>query len=131
MTERLSEILNRRFREKDPAKPWVYWHRYFDWKEKVAKGGRYQDRRRITKTLGKKAGVRYFRFHAFRHEGASSMDNSNVPISAIQRLLGHENRSTTEIYLHSLGDTEREAIHTLERVRAFSHTESHTGKKRG
>jgi integrase len=31
-------------------------------------------------------------------------------MDAIQRILGHENRKTTEIYLHSIGDLEREAI---------------------
>ena len=54
------------------------------------------------------------------------MENNNVPIGSIQKILGHENRSTTEIYLHSLGNGEREAIDTLERVTNFSHTDSHT-----
>jgi integrase len=54
------------------------------------------------------------------------MDNNNVPIGSIQRILGHENRTTTEIYLHSIGDEEREAIATYEKVRKNSHTESHT-----
>ncbi|MCU0591087.1 MAG: hypothetical protein MUC57_06400 [Desulfobacterales bacterium] len=38
------------------------------------------------------------------------MDQANVPIGSIQRILGHENRLTTEIYLHSIGDSEREAL---------------------
>jgi len=59
------------------------------------------------------------------------MDNSNVPIGAIQNLLGHENRTTTEIYLHSFGMAEREAISTYESARQKSHTESHTDKKEG
>jgi integrase len=54
------------------------------------------------KTLCRMAGIRYFRFHALRHSGASVMDASNVPIGSIQRILGHENRKTTEIYLHGL-----------------------------
>jgi site-specific recombinase XerD len=29
-----------------------------------------------------------------------AMDSQNVSIGSIQRLLGHENRTTTEIYLH-------------------------------
>jgi len=83
--------------------------------------------------LCEKAGVRYFRFHPIRHSGASIMDGNNVPLGAIQRILGHENRKTTEIYLHSIGDLEREAINAFERAREKSHTKSHidgTQKKR-
>jgi len=43
------------------------------------------------------------------------LDNANVPIGAIQKILGHENRTTTEIYLHSIGELEREAIAIFER----------------
>ena len=45
----------------------------------------------------------------------------------IQRILGHENRKTTEIYLHSLGEAEREAMRIFEQVSEKSHTDSHTG----
>jgi hypothetical protein len=55
------------------------------------------------------------------------MDGNNVPLGAIQRILGHENRKTTEIYLHSIGDLERQAIAVFEQAREKSHTESHTG----
>ena len=55
------------------------------------------------------------------------MENSNVPVGAIQNILGHENRSTTEIYLHTLGDSERQAMATYEQARENSHTDSHTG----
>lgn len=69
----------------------------------------------------------YFCFHALRHSGASIMENNNVPVGAIQRILGHENRSTTEIYLHTLGDAERQAIAIFEHARKpNSHTDSHT-----
>ena len=43
------------------------------------------------KTLCRKAGVKYFRFHALRRAGASIMDNSNVPIVAIQEILCDQN----------------------------------------
>lgn len=45
-----------------------------------------------------------------RHSGASTMDNNNIPIGSIQRILGHENRTTIENFLHSIDDEEREAI---------------------
>ena len=64
--------------------------------------------------LCEKAGVRYFRYHALRHFGASQLEQANIPIGSIQRILGHENRATTEIYLHSIGDAERRAIDVLD-----------------
>jgi integrase len=73
------------------------------------------------KTLCRKAGVRYFRFHALRHLGASILDRENVPLGTIQRILGHENRTTTEIYLHSIGEAERQAMRVYERVSKESH----------
>jgi integrase len=126
MTKKLYEVLKRRFENRDPEKPWVFWHRYWS-----GKAGRfcerpYGDRKLIMKSLCAKAGVKYFRFHPIRHSGASIMDGNNVPIGAIQRILGHENRKTTEIYLHSIGDLEREAMNAFERARGESHTESHT-----
>ncbi len=89
------------------------------------------DRKKIMTTLCTEAGGKYFRFHALRHFGASMLDSDNVPIGTVQRILGHENRLTTEIYLHSIGDSERLAVSCLDKSFAeFSHTESHTKQKR-
>ena len=135
MTDRLYERLVERFRSRRIDIPWVFWHRYWSRGEKRWAEGPYKDRKRIMASLCKKVGVRYFRFHALRHAGASVLDNSNVPLGAIQRLLGHENRTTTEIYLHSMGQTERDAVRVLEQatghVREKSHTDSHTDKRKG
>ena len=81
------------------------------------------------RTLCTKAGVRYFRFHPLRNLGASILDHANVNIGSIQRILGHENRSTTEIYLHSIGEAEREAMTIYESLTQDSHTDSHTETK--
>ena len=77
------------------------------------------------KTLCKKVGVGYLRFHALRHFGASVLDCANVNIGSIQRILGHENRTTTEIYLHSIGESERKAMAIYELFTEKSHTDSH------
>jgi len=116
MTTKLYNMLLRRYQHRDKEKPWVFWQRY--WSSKAGKfvEGPYRDRKRIMITLCRKAGVRYFRFHALRHFGASMMDKAHVPIGSIQRLLGHENRTTTEIYLHAIGDAERQAMAVFEQV---------------
>lgn len=110
MTQRLYNILFRRFANRDETQPWVFCNRYLDWKTGQKVSGPYQYRSTILKTLCKKAGVKVFGFHALRHLGASMMDSCNVPIGSIQKILGHENRTTTEIYLHSIGNAEHEAI---------------------
>ena len=128
LTQKLFEVLSLRYDERDKSKPWVFWHRYWRIKKNSFKEGPYQDRKKFMKTLCKSADVPYFRFHPLRRSGASVMDNNNVPIGSIQRILGHEHRSTTEIYLHSLGDAERKAMSVYEQVSRKSHTKSHTAK---
>ena len=80
------------------------------------------------KTLCEKAAIRPFGFHALRHSGASLMDNFNVPIGSIQRILGHENRTTTEIYLHGIGNSERQAMDIFEETRKNLQTNLQTGE---
>jgi hypothetical protein len=53
------------------------------------------------------------------------MDEQNVPIGAIQRILGHENRRTTEIHLYSVSEMEREAMATYERARKKFYPDFH------
>ena len=72
------------------------------------------------KTLCTNANVRYFRFHTFRHMTASILDDLGTPIGVIQRILGHQNRRTTEIYLHSVGEAESDAMNRLEDLDFFS-----------
>ena len=130
LSPKLNDILSRRYERRDKNKPWVFWHRYWDRRNGKWVEGPYKERKRFMKTLCKKAGVKYFRFHALRHFGASLLDHANVPIGSIQRILGHENRTTTEIYLHSIGESERYAIDVLnDGFEDFSHTDSHTKEK--
>jgi integrase len=126
MTERLFSVLSKRYSQRDPSKPWVFWHRYWSSREGKIIEGPFQDRKKIMRVLCKKAKVRYFRFHPLRHSGASLMDANHVPMGVIQKILGHENRRTTEIYLHAIGGSDREAMAVYERARQISHTDSHT-----
>ncbi len=129
MTKRLSHILARKYQERDPSKPWVFWHRYWSRKGSRFVEGPYNRRKKLMKRLCKKAGVQYFNFHALRHAGASLMENNGVPLGSIQRILGHESQRTTEIYLHTLGKAEKEAMELFEQVSntKVSHGLSHSG----
>jgi integrase len=127
MTDRLHQVLSHQYEHRDKRKPWVFWHRYWSNKTKEWVEGPYKDRKLIMKSLCKKAGVKYFRFHPLRHLGASILDHANVNIGSIQRILGHENRTTTEIYLHSIGESEREAMAIFEKFTHDSHTETKVG----
>jgi integrase len=126
MTNKLFQVLSRCYEQRDKGKPWVFWNRYWDRKKKEWVEGPFKDRKEIMKSLTQKAGVRYFRFHPLRHLGASTLDLANVGIGSIQRILGHENRTTTEIYLHSIGEAEREAMRIFDESDENSHTDSHT-----
>jgi integrase len=126
MTEHLFKILSRRYAQRNKQMPYVFWHTYTSRKTGEQHQGSFERRKRLMPGLCKKAGVRYFNFHALRHSGASVMDNSGVPIGSIQRILGHEQRSTTEIYLQSIGNSERQAMAVFEEASKNSHTNSHT-----
>ncbi|MCP3944911.1 MAG: tyrosine-type recombinase/integrase [Desulfobacteraceae bacterium] len=115
LNKKLFDILSQRYKDRDKNKPWIFWHRYWSRKTGEWVEGPYKDRKKIMTTLCNKADVRYFRYHALRHFGASILDHDNVPIGTVQRILGHENRLTTEIYLHSIGEGERVAVDCLDR----------------
>jgi integrase len=120
MVAKLQEILLNRYNNRDGERPWVFWHRYWSRKENCMLCGPYGDRKKLMKKLCNSADVKYFRFHPLRHFTASILDDLNVPIGVIQRILGHENRKTTEGYLHSVGDAERNAMDGLGKVDIFS-----------
>ncbi|HOI94541.1 MAG TPA: site-specific integrase [Syntrophobacter fumaroxidans] len=130
MTEKLFEIFSRRFETRDQSIPWVFWHTYTSSKTCEKTTGPYIDRKKFMKTLCKKAGVPYFRFHRIRHSGASIMDDCKVATVTIQKMLGHKKRETTEIYLHPIKGSDRAAVAVFERARTIKpHTEPHTNKE--
>lgn len=112
MTGRLYGIMAKRYRDRDQGKSWIFWQTWWD------RNGQYHEgpyiRRRFMERLCRDVGVPVFQFHALRHFGASVLDHTGVGIGSIQRLLGHENRSTTEIYLQSIGEAERRAMEVFE-----------------
>lgn len=77
-------------------------------------GRGYDYRKKLMRSLCQKAGVKYFSFHAFRHLGASILSKEGVALTDIQRVLGHQRATTTDIYLRSIGDLS-DAMRKLER----------------
>ena len=128
---RRDRVLSRRHRQRDKRMPWVFWHTYRSRRTGETCQGPYGRRKRLLQGLCKQAGVSYFTYHALRHSGASVMDSIGVPIGSIQRILGHENRQTTETYLQSIGESEREAIAAFEQAGQDSHTNPHTNRPMG
>ena len=112
MTKKLRGVLLRRL--KGNHSPFVFPHTYYSKKAEEWITGPYSDRKRIMKTLCKRAGVRYFRFHPIRHFGASVLLKEGVDPRTIQDILGHANFKTTEIYLHSFSGSNIEAMDKLE-----------------
>ncbi|MFH0926711.1 MAG: tyrosine-type recombinase/integrase [bacterium] len=105
-TKRVYEMLLRRYEKRDKNNPWVF--------SNPRTGEPYKERKRLMKSLCKRADVKYFRYHALRHFGASMADAAQVGIGNIQRLMGHKNRKTTEGYLQGVSEAERQAMKIYE-----------------
>ncbi|MDI6796284.1 MAG: integrase [Desulfatibacillaceae bacterium] len=74
----------------------------------------YYERKRWLKGLCQEAGVQSFGLHSIRHLSASILAQDGVPAVHIQAILRHKKLSTTERYLHQLGDL-RASIEVLSR----------------
>ncbi|MFH1983180.1 MAG: tyrosine-type recombinase/integrase [Pseudomonadota bacterium] len=120
MVPMLRDVLSNRAAKRSPDTNYVFWHRYWSRIQGQWVQGPYGDRNKIMGSLCKSAKVKYFRFHALRHLTASILDDMGIPIGVIQRILGHQNRRTTEIYLHSVGESERRAMSRLQDVDLFT-----------
>lgn len=76
--------------------------------------------RKMLKITCEKIGLRKIGWHTLRHAFASHLASNNVPMRAIQELLGHSNIITTMRYSHISHSTLRDAVRTLEGKR-FGH----------
>lgn len=75
---------------------------------------KFEDKKKLLIGLCKQAMIKRFTFHSIRHYGASQLAKKNVPLSDIQELLGHDNVTTTAIYIQSLIGSTSKSIHLLE-----------------
>jgi integrase len=72
-------------------------------------------RREVEPVCGR-LGVPRFSWHALRHAFSTIAENSRVPISVVQSLLGHASVSTTLLYTHAQDDAKQAALETVSRV---------------
>lgn len=111
MTERLFKELhwwwkNRSFKDE----PWVF----VDDHPGPHYGKPYIVRRRFLKSFCEQAGIRAFGFHALRRYVASVLsDKYKVGTPTIQKILGHENVSTTDRYVQNISGDIKSALGNL------------------
>ncbi len=87
---------------------------------------RFYHRPKFMKGLCKRAGiVPYFGFHTLRHLMASILvDNPKISIKTIQKILGHSEARTTEIYLHSIDGAIETAMDSISGIFTVENDES-------
>ena len=92
-------------------------------------GDRFRNRRKMLYGINKRAGINPpIHYHELRHFVASVLaDSKTISKKTISDILGHKSLATTEIYLHSIGDSQIQAMKGLEG--RFSPEESKTATK--
>ena len=66
------------------------------------------------KNFARKAGFEDFHAHSIRHKFAIDLLERGADLKVVQELLGHENLSTTQVYLAVTSERMREAVNLLE-----------------
>ncbi len=66
MIQNLYNILEHRFKHRDPQIPWVFWHTYWSRRAGGWVKGPYADRKKLMANLCEDAKVKYFRYHALQ-----------------------------------------------------------------
>ncbi|EPR43082.1 integrase family protein [Desulfovibrio sp. X2] len=125
LTGVLRDVLTRLWKERDPDVPWVFRLEWKNRKTGLQEKRPYSKRSNLLKKLCARADVTRFGFHSLRRSGATVMDEAGVAVSAIQRILGHGDRRSTERYLKKLRPIEIEAMAIFEQA-CGRRTENHT-----
>lgn len=110
MNQTLEETLWRRWKERKQEK-WVFYNE--------DTGTRFIHRPKMMRSLCIRAGIKpldpekdlYYGFHSLRHFMASHLlDKKKASTKVVSGLLRHKNVRTTEIYLHSIDESHRQAM---------------------
>lgn len=72
----------------------------------------WQDLKRVCTKLGIPGAT----LHNFRHTGATLHAKYGTPVAVLQKILGHKNLATTQIYFHLDAKDTASAIHAFERM---------------
>ena len=64
----------------------------------------------VLRPVCKQLGLPVITWHGFRHTGATVAADAGVPHRTIQALLGHGSSATTDVYVHSVLESERQAM---------------------
>jgi len=72
--------------------------------------------RREIEPVCDRLGIPRFSWHSLRHTFSTIAENNQVPISAVQSLLGHTSPSTTMLYTHAQDTTKDAALETVTRI---------------
>ena len=99
MSDKLLETLQRLWERRDRRSPYVFTN--------PLTGTRYKKNQNSMRffmpRLCKKAGVKEFGFHALRHYVSMRLlDSKKASLGDIQRFLGHQRATTTDLYLRAL-----------------------------
>jgi len=95
-------------------------------------GSPYTQRRKILRTICRRAGIREFGFHAIRHLGADWLMNHGEDLRTISRYLRHKSLATTEKYLRRRPDESlRRASRTLQNKKPLTDPLIKTGHENG
>jgi integrase len=65
---------------------------------------------KVIRILCKQLGLPVITWHGFRHTGATLASDAGVPHRTIQALLGHGSSKTTDLYVHRVLESERQAM---------------------
>ena len=80
-------------------------HKYDRIEELAALGCNSETNRTLTKLAGSAGIEKKFTFHTARHTCATLLVHQGVPITTVQRLLGHTSVKTTQIYSEVMDET--------------------------
>ena len=94
-------------------------------------GERFKNRRKMLYGISKRAGIDPpIHYHELRHFVASILaDSKTISKKTISEILGHKSLATTEIYLHSIGDSQVTAMKGLEGRFSTEETETATNTR--